>query len=139
MAFEKSVEWFGCQKSEKLLQTSYSYNVRFSRNKETCEPDRKYPPRMKVKLPYSSGNFLCDFYDSTKEKIDLQTEPIDTILCKGTNTRLVLQFIGLWFTKSGFGCSWKVVQAEIERSRSFDTYCFVEDEEYNKEYNFDNL
>ena len=44
-------------------------------------------------------------------------------LTKGAKAQVLLQCVGLWFTKSGFGCSWKAVQVKVEQNQSFDEYC----------------
>lgn len=131
-AEQNCLAWFGKKLSREILEEFYSPIIRRSINKETGEPDGKYPPRIKVKLPYFNGKFSCKFWNESKEEIDLTESPIDTLLTKGSKAQVLLQCVGLWFTKSGFGCSWKAVQVKVEQNQSFDEYCFIDDEEYNQ-------
>ena len=111
------IEWFGMEKTDKELKKIYFPIIK---------KNNKFAPRMKVKLPYSNGKFLCDFYSNSREKIDFQKESIDSFLSKGNKIRLLLQFVGIWITERGFGSSWKVIQGEVDKAL-FENYCFLED------------
>ena len=73
----------------------------------------KYPPTMKVKLPYDSKNdvFAFDCHDMEGEPLDFKTI-VDVI--KGAKTRLIIELSGIWFAGGKYGCTWKVINGMFQ-------------------------
>jgi len=102
-----------------------SDNIKVSKDKNG-EPDGKYPPTMKVKIPWRDGSFQCDAYDSNKKLIE---DDLSNVLVKGTQVQALIQCVGMWFAGGKYGCSWKVVQMKVTPAAGIHGYSFLDDSE----------
>ena len=86
------------------------------RDKNTKEISDKYPPTMKIKLPYNAKNknfeIVCHDMDTNEE---LKFEDIKDSL-KGAKAQLVIQLTGIWISAGKFGCSWKILMGKFRLS-----------------------
>lgn len=91
----------------------FSPFVKYDKDKDTGKIIGKYPPTLKVKLPYDNKNdsFVFDSYDMDGNEIDFRT--IMTKL-KGAKTQLVIQLSGIWFAGGKYGCTWKVLMGKFQ-------------------------
>lgn len=91
----------------------FSPFVKYDKDKDTGKIIGKYPPTLKVKLPYDNKNdtFVFDAYDMDGNEIDFKN--IMTKL-KGAKTQLVIQLSGLWFAGGKYGCTWKVLMGKFQ-------------------------
>jgi hypothetical protein len=126
-----SKEWFGKQhKSPEVVDALWSPMLKYSRNKETGEPDCKKAPTIRVKIPVWEGVWRCEIYDEEDNKLFPNSEnpaatPLE-FLQKGTNVACLLQCGGLWFANGKFGLTWKLVQAVVQKPRaSLTGKCFI--------------
>lgn len=105
--------------------------VKYDKDKDTGKIIGKYPPTLKVKLPYdnNSNNFVFDAYDMDEEEVDFKT--IMTKL-KGAKAQLVIQLSGIWFAGGKYGCTWKVLMGKFQLPRkSKITFIVDSDDEDN--------
>ena len=69
-AVEKSKDWFNKTKmSPEVVDALWTPMLRYSKNKETGEPDMTKMPTMKVKLPYYDQKFEFELYDNNGDSI----------------------------------------------------------------------
>lgn len=120
-----SQAWFKKKKiSEEVVTALYAPGIKVSRDKDTGEPNNKYPPTFKVKVPFKDEKFTCNVYDNKKTKIE---DNICDLLGKGCRVQCLIQCVGLWFAGGKYGCSWKIVQVKVNPSKSITGYSFVDD------------
>lgn len=87
--------------------------IKYDKNRETGKIENRYPPTMKLKLPYDDKtdafNFECDDMDGN----ELDFKGVMTKL-KGAKAQLIIQLGGIWFAGGRYGCTWRVVRAKFE-------------------------
>ena len=114
-AFEKRELWLqdDYEGSSHLVKKLFVPIVKFDLDKKTKKIVGKYPPTMKVKLPYDSKNdvFAFDCHDMEGEPLDFKTI-VDVI--KGAKTRLIIELSGIWFAGGKYGCTWKVINGMFQ-------------------------
>jgi hypothetical protein len=79
-----------------------------SRDKQTQEPDGKWPDTFKAKIPYYDGVFKAEVYSENREEVDLKE-----YIVKRAETASLLECTGIWFAGGKFGIGWKVVQMQV--------------------------
>ena len=125
-AVKNSMAWFKKRKqSKEVVKALYSPLVKLSRDRETGEPDGKYPPTFRVKLPYRDGNFTFEAFDDKKEKIP--SADVEKWLGKGAQVRCLIRCTGLWFAGGKFGTTWRAEQVKINPPKGLAGYSFVDD------------
>jgi len=100
--------------------------LRFDRDKETGKVVGKYPPTMKVKLPYDRviDNFVFDAVDMDGAEIDFK----DIVgKLKGTKTIAIIQLTGLYFVGGKYGCMWKVKSGMFQKINAVRKMAFRPD------------
>lgn len=121
-----SMSWFKKKNQSKdVCKALYATQIKVSKDKNG-EPDGKYPPTMKVKVPWKDGTFQCDAYDYNKKLIE---EDLSNVLVKGTQVQALIQCVGMWFAGGKYGCSWKVVQMKVTPPAGIHGYSFIDDSE----------
>ncbi len=134
-AVKNSMAWFKKRKqSKEVVKALYSPLVKVSRDKETGEPDGKYPPTFRVKLPYRDGNFTFEAFDDKKEKI--ASDDVEKWMGKGCQVRCLIRCTGLWFAGGKLGTTWRAEQVKVNPPKGLAGYSFVDDsddEENNEE------
>lgn len=122
-----SMSWFKKKKlSEDVVSAFYSPLLKVSKDRETGEPDGKYPPVMKVKLPYRDGKFGFDAYDTKKCRIEGDMEEV---LVKKCEVKCLIQCVGIWFAGGKYGLSWKVMQMKVSPPAGLHGYSIQDDSE----------
>ena len=113
-AVQNAKEWFNKAKmSAEVVDALWTPMLRYTKNKETGEPDKTKQPTMKVKLPFYDGKFEFELYDNQGEPIFnsklTENSPLD-LIPKASNVAVVVQCGGLWFANGKFGVTWRLVQ-----------------------------
>jgi hypothetical protein len=129
---ENSVPWFKKKISSRDgVVEKFNPVIKESRDKETGEPDGKWPPSMKVKVPRRDGvwEFKVSNKDGTNYKINDTENPdnCEDIFVKNTNVRGIIQCVGLWIASGNYMCQWKLTKAEVEVPESFSNDNFLDD------------
>ena len=123
-----SMAWFKKKKTTReVVEALYHPLIKPSRDKITGEPDGRYPPTIRFKLPYRNGKFLFEVYDFNKNLIDLNEMPLSELLVKGSKVRALVQCAGMWFASGRFGCTWNVVQLRVKVPARLNKYSFLAD------------
>lgn len=129
---ENSVAWFKKNiKSRDGVVEKFNPVIKESRDKETGEPDGKWPPSMKVKVPRRDGvwEFKVSNKDGTQYKINDSENPdnCEDIFVKNTRVRGIIQCVGLWVASGNYMCQWKLTKAEVEVPETFSNDDFLDD------------
>ena len=134
-----SKEWFGkVLKSEDVVEALWTPMLKYSRNKNTGEPDYSRAPVLRVKLAQWEGVWKSEIYDEDGEKLfpdasNPTITPLDFIR-KGGQIATIIQCGGLWFANGKFGMTWKLVQAAVQKPRPVITgTCFIRLKKADKE------
>ena len=117
--FKNSEKWLGKKiNSKEALEAKFYPTIKKYTDKETGEPNGKYPDTMKFKLPVRDGkpNFtVTDFEDNVIENPDLAT-----ILTKESKVQAILRCGGVWLVTGKFGCTWTVEKLRVESAGSME-------------------
>ena len=122
-AKQNSIAWLKCKKaSDEMIEQQYKSVVNVSMDKETLEPDGKWPDTAKTKVQYYEGVFKTEVYNDKREAVDIQEW-----LVKGTQVASLIECTGIWFAGGKFGIGFKVVQSQVlyKPQDSFG-YCAIE-------------
>lgn len=125
-AVENSVAWFKKKQSKEVIQAFFTPLLKRSVDKETREPDGKYPDTFKVKLNVRNDEFECKVFDADNALLD---EPLDTLIVKGTRATALVQPSFIWFAGGKFGLTTKAVQMRVKVPARIGNTCVMVDDE----------
>ena len=138
-ALINSKEWFGkIHKNAEVVDALYSPSLKYTKDRNTGEPDYNKAPLLKVKIPLWDGVWKCEIYDEDGDKLfpnssSPNVTPLELIQ-KGVNVAVIMQCGGLWFANGKFGVTWKLVQAVVQRPKtSLVGQCFIKLKATDKE------
>ena len=114
--------------SEDVLRTLYIPSIKLSKDKETGEPDGRYPPTLKAKIGYKFGTDYKEldppvWMKKGKDKEKLEGDWTGSVH-KGQTVRALLKCGGLWFSGGKFGVTWKVAQMLLDEPKGLVGYAF---------------
>jgi ribosomal protein S17E len=116
-SFDNRMSWFknNFNNNKDVVSTMFTPMIKHHKNKETGDIDDKYPPSMKVKIPYNSkeDKFEFDAYDMDNNEVGFASI-LDNL--KGGKAQLIIQLNGIWFAGGMFGASWKVVSGKFQQN-----------------------
>ena len=114
-AYANRVSWLqdDYEGSKKLVEKLFVPIIKVDKDKDTKKVVGKYPPTMKLKLPYDNRNDCFSFDAQTIDGEPIDFKDVMTNL-KGSKARLIIQLSGLWFAGGRYGCTWKVVRGMFE-------------------------
>ena len=102
-------------------------------DKETGEPDGKFAPTMKLKVPQRDGVWECKMYDKTGNQFRINDpesgDHMDDILVKGSRVRCIIQCVGLWLAAGAIRPQWKLLRAEVDIPEGLNNHSFLPDSE----------
>ena len=118
-ALDNSKKWFSkTHKSVDVLSALFTPLVKRSIDRETGEPDGRYPDTMKFKLPVRDGKpgfVVTDFEDNI-----IENPQLETLLTKESKVQALLRCGGIWVIAGKFGCTWTVERLRVESSSSME-------------------
>ena len=132
------VSWFKLPKgkcNKDVIGSKFGPIIKVSKNKETGEPDGKWPSTMKLKLTFRDGKFASKLVDSGGDQYQINKEDsghkIEEILVKGAKVKCIIQCVGLWVASGNYMCQWQLMRAEVEvpESQNCDQFLPDSDEE----------
>lgn len=126
---ENSLPWFTKKNmSPDVVEALYSPMLKLSVDKNTGEPNGKYPPSIKVRVPNYDGNFTLDVFDNKREKVD--AADLENILVRGCEVRALIECSSVWFAGGKYGLSWRIAQLEVTSNgpSNLSGYAFVDSE-----------
>jgi hypothetical protein len=136
-ALTYSKEWFGkVHKAAEVVEALYTPMLKYSKDKNTGEPDLSKPPSFRVKIPVWEGNWRCEVYDDDGQQLFPNTSgqtPVD-LIPKATSVAVIITCGGIWFANGKFGVTWKLVQAMVQKPRAqISGKCFLKTKSPTKE------
>ena len=154
IAKKNSSKWFKKKNmSDEMLRSLYQKQLKVSIDKDSGEPDGKYPPSFTFKITKYDGKSSCDCFDKDKNLMNVDDnskddyvnlgseydpENHDGVFKSGVKVKAILKCNGIWFTQTGFGVLWNATQIRINVPEKFENYSFLDDssdEENNEENN----
>lgn len=129
-AVSNSKEWFNKAKmSPEVVDALWTPMLRYTKNKETGEPDKTKMPTMKIKLPYYNEKFEFELYNSNGESIFnahmAEYHPAE-LIPKASNVAIVIQCGGIWFANGKFGVTWRLVQGLVKPRATLKGKCHIQ-------------
>lgn len=127
-AFEKRELWLqdDYEGSKHLVKKLFVPIIKLDLDKKTKKLIGKYPPTMKVKIPYDAKNDTFTF-----ECKDMEEEPLDfksiVDIIKGAKARLIIELSGIWFAGGKYGCTWKVINGRFQTTSKREIPQFLPD------------
>lgn len=126
-AFNNRLTWFrdDYDGSKALVDRLFTPIVKYDKDKDTGKVVGKYPPTLKVKLPYDNkvDDFTFECTDMDGNDIDFKS--VMTKL-KGAKARLIIQLSGVWMAGGKYGVTWKVLKGTFDMP-SKSKYDYIED------------
>lgn len=131
-AFDYRLEWFkdDYDGNKAFVARMFSQMIKIDKDPKTGKAVGKYPPTLKVKVPYDGLNdkFKFDCYDMENNEIEF-TNIINKL--KGGRTQLIIELTGIWMAGGKYGCTWKIISAKFQLSQS-NKMTFIEDSDTEK-------
>ena len=124
---ENSASWIKKPKiDESGAKLLYTPLIRHSLDKETGEPNGKYPDEFKIKLVKRDNQHLFKLFDENTKEVTLDGAdiPLEDLIKKGSKLRGVIRCNGVWFASGKFGCTWKGEQIKVETPKQVAEYAF---------------
>lgn len=140
---ENSLSWLSKKNlSNDVVEALYKPLLRHSKDKNTGEPDGKWPSTFEVKIPHYEGKFTCEVYDTDKKLVP--SDKLEEYLVKGSEVSSLIQCTSVWIAGGKFGCSWKIIQMKVEPPKNpLKGYAFLDsdsdDEPVNKSVSASNV
>jgi len=113
--------------TEEWVRRLYTPNVKYSKDPTTNKPTDKYPPTMKLKVPYRNEQFVMNVYDEGRQEVEKDTYL--EVLGKGARVETLTSCLGVWLIAGKFGLSWKVEQAKYSNVQKLKGYAFLDKDE----------
>jgi len=131
-AFENREPWFkdDFDGNKAFVARLFSPIIKVDKDQKTGKIVGKYPPTIRVKVPYDEANdkFNFDSFDMENNEIDFHN--IITKL-KAGKTQLIIELTGIWIAGGKYGCTWKIVSGKFQLSMS-NKMAFIEDSDTEK-------
>jgi len=127
-AVKNCMAWFNKKMTPELVDAAWTPMLKYSKDKETGEPDMTKSPTLKIKLPQYDGKFNCEIYDPNGNMLYPNSQSTDTpmdLIPKGVNIVAIIQCGGLWFANKAFGCTWRLFQVVVQPKPSMKGRCLI--------------
>jgi len=136
-AFENREAWFkdDYDGNKAFVARMFSQMIKIDKDPKTGKTVGKYPPTLRVKIPYDgvTDTFKFDALDMECNEINF-TDIINKL--KGGKTQLIIELTGIWMAGGKYGCTWKVISGKFQLSQS-NKMAFIEDSDTEKQNNDD--
>jgi hypothetical protein len=129
---ENSVAWFKKKtESREVIEAIFNTIVKVSKDRETGEPNGKYPPTIKVKVPQMNKNWDVKVFNTEGKQYGINDaesgENLEDVLVKHSRVRAIIQCVGLWIASGSYMCQWKLVKAEVDVPSTSSNQDFLPD------------
>ena len=131
-AFDNREAWFkdDYDGNKAFVARLFSPIIKVDKDKNTGKVVGKYPPTIRVKVPYDGVNDKFNFDALDMENNDIVFQDIISKL-KGGKTQLIIELTGIWIAGGKYGCTWKVVSGKFQLSMN-NKMAFIEDSDTEK-------
>jgi len=130
-AVRNSELWWGEEMSREVCKHTFFPFLKYTKNKDTKKIDPTKPPSIRAKVPFYSGKWGVEIYDTKNTLIfpcenDMLT-PVDFVP-KLSQVACVLQCGGIWIGGKGWGVTWKLIQCVVKPREVVSVYgrCHVQ-------------
>lgn len=132
-AFKNRISWLedDLDGIEAVVNKLFSPVLKYDKDKVTKKVIGKYPPTMKLKVPYDmkTGSFQFISQDMDGNPLDFKVMMKNL---KGGRGKFIIQLHGMWFAGGKFGLTWKIVNAKLE-GNAFKIPKFIEESDDEEE------
>lgn len=134
-AMKNHVQWLKLAKNKAnkdAIEDRYTKMKRVSVDPETGEPDGKYPPSFRFKIPKNKGKWECKVFDHNRREIpinDMSNDEVMALFPKKSTIKVLLQLTVVWVAGSKFGVSWKAQQIKVDKPKTLDSYAFQDSDD----------
>lgn len=97
-AVTNCTQWFKKTMTREVINAYYTSCV-----KQSSDPDR-YPPTVKVNVPYRYGKFECDIFGPGGKSEPMTFMEFQEV-AKQSEVMAIIEFESVWFMPKGFGCT----------------------------------
>ena len=74
----------------------------------------QYPKLMRLQVSRDrNGNFESFIFDENKQKVPIDENNIESILCKGKTFKTIIECVKVWYYNGKVGSIWKIVQLKF--------------------------
>lgn len=112
---ENSLSWLKMKTaSPEVVSALFNRTVKFSKDKETGEPDGKYPNTLRIRIPVRDDKVMYPIFDEFGNQIT----SMETVMKfnRGARISFILECAGVYFASGKFGyTSWQQFQARLWR------------------------
>jgi hypothetical protein len=131
-AFDNREAWFkdDYDGNKAFVARLFSPIIKVDKDKNTGKVVGKYPPTIRVKVPYDGVNDKFNFDALDMENNDIVFQDIISKL-KGGKTQLIIELTGIWIAGGKYGCTWKVISGKFQLSMN-NKMAFIEDSDTEK-------
>ena len=134
-AFENREPWFkdDYDGNKGFVSRMFSPMIKLDKDQKTGKIVGKYPPTLRVKVPYDGINdkFNFDAFDMENNDI-VFTDVINKL--KGGKTQLIIELTGIWMAGGKYGCTWKVISGKFQLAQN-NKMTFIVDSDTEKAAN----
>ena len=90
----------------------YNSTIKVSTDKDTGEPDGKYPPSFTCKIQKWDNKINCRCFDADRNELNINDsekedfKDLEKMFGRGTKLKMILKCKFIWIASGKFGCSW---------------------------------
>jgi hypothetical protein len=128
-AKENSLSWLKLKPAtatDDVVRALFNPTIKVSKDKETQEPDGKWPPTINCSLLCYGGRWETEAYDQTKQPVD-----IETALTKGSSVKCLVQAQKVTFPQGKFGVRYNIIQMKVWPGKTYggkSKGCLIQDD-----------
>ena len=127
-----SLAWFKKRdQPRQVVEALFNPIVKVSTDRDTGEPNGKYPPTMRLKVPFRDGKWQCRLFDANNGgesfRINEGEDTVEDIFVKNSRVKCIIQCVGLWVASGNYMCQWKLVKAEVDVPSTQENHSFLPD------------
>ncbi len=136
-AFENREPWFrdDYDGNKAFVARMFSPMIKLDKDPKTGKVVGKYPPTLRVKVPYDGVNDKFNFDAFDMDNTDIAFTDIINKL-KGGKTQLIIELTGIWLAGGKYGCTWKVISGKFQLAQN-NKMTFIVDSDTEKAVNDD--
>jgi hypothetical protein len=136
-AFENREPWFkdDFEGNKTFVARLFSPMIKIDNDPKTGKVVGKYPPTLRVKLPYDGINDKFNFDSFDMDNNDINFTDIIAKL-KGGKTQLIIELTSIWMAGGKYGCTWKVISGKFQLPQN-NKMSFIQDSDTEKAGNDD--
>ena len=134
-AQKNSNTWFKKKKmTMDTINEFFKSSIKQSKDKETNEPDGKYPDTFDFKIMDYGGNVQTTFFSSEKDPKTKRPNELDSSVfsahraLKGAQIKVILKLNSVWVVDKKFGCTWDAESMVVYPNKTLgDDYAFIDE------------